>query len=96
MRPAEEYDAAQERGEVAGHCGGRKINGEYDNIETLNTADLGIRRVILEVQTLRKMYGGSRGDNQHSRALRICFANMVIHSRLSQRLRTSELETVCS
>jgi len=68
MRPAEEYDAAQERGEVAGHCGGRKINGEYDNIETLNTADLGIRRVILEVQTLRKMYGGSRGDNQHSRA----------------------------
>jgi len=49
MRLAEEYDAAQDRGEVAGH-GRSKV--EADNVTT--TADLGIRRdEIHEARQLR-------------------------------------------
>lgn len=42
-RLADEYDAAQARGEVAGHGGGRNFKVADGNVET-TTADLGLRR----------------------------------------------------
>jgi len=42
-RLADEYDAAQARGEVAGHGGGRNFKVAGGNVET-TTADLGLRR----------------------------------------------------
>jgi len=42
-RLADEYDAAQERGEVAGHGGGRNFKVADGNVET-TAADLGLRR----------------------------------------------------
>lgn len=42
-RLADEYDAAQERGEVAGHGGGRNFNVGVRNVET-TAAELGLRR----------------------------------------------------
>ena len=42
-RLADEYDAAQARGEVAGHGGGRNFKVADSNVET-TTADLGLRR----------------------------------------------------
>lgn len=42
-RLADEYDAAQERGEVAGHGGGRNFKVADSNVEA-TTADLGLRR----------------------------------------------------
>lgn len=55
MRLAEEYDAAQERGEVAGH-GRSKV--EADNVTT--TADLGIRRD--EIHEARKLRDAEAAD----------------------------------
>lgn len=43
MRLAEEYDAAQDRGEVAKHGGGRNFNVPARNVET-TAADLGLAR----------------------------------------------------
>lgn len=43
-RLADEYDAAQERGEVAGHGGGRNFKVADSNVETTTAADLGLRR----------------------------------------------------
>lgn len=43
MRLAEEYDAAQERGEVARHGGGRNFNVSGKNVEP-TAADIGISR----------------------------------------------------
>jgi hypothetical protein len=40
---ADEYDAAQERGEVAGHGGGRHFKVDIGNVEP-TAADLGLRR----------------------------------------------------
>jgi hypothetical protein len=42
-RLADEYDAAQERGEVAGHGGNRKINVPNGNVEA-TAADIGLSR----------------------------------------------------
>ena len=42
-RLADEYDAAQERGEIARHGGGRKFNVGDPNVE-ITAADLGLRR----------------------------------------------------
>ena len=42
-RLADEYDAAQARGEVAGHGGGRNFKVADGNVES-TTADLGLRR----------------------------------------------------
>lgn len=42
-RLADEYDAAQARGEVAGHGGGRNFKVADSNVES-TTADLGLRR----------------------------------------------------
>ncbi|QRZ15159.1 hypothetical protein JWJ88_19720 [Paracoccus methylovorus] len=42
-RLADEYDAAQARGEVAGHGGGRNFKVADSNVET-TTAELGLRR----------------------------------------------------
>ena len=43
MMLANEYDAAQDRGEVAGHGGGRNFNVTNNDVET-TAADLGIHR----------------------------------------------------
>ncbi|SLN77196.1 MULTISPECIES: hypothetical protein [Roseobacteraceae] len=52
-RLADEYDAAQARGEVAGHGGGRNFKVANGNVET-TTADLGLRRdQIHEARQLR-------------------------------------------
>jgi phage baseplate assembly protein gpV len=45
---AEEYDAAQARGEVAGHGGARNFKVAGDNVET-TTADLGLRRAEIRL-----------------------------------------------
>ena len=42
-RLADEYDSAQERGEIAGHGGGRNFKVGGSNVET-TAADIGIRR----------------------------------------------------
>ena len=55
MRLAEEYDAAQERGEVAGH-GRSKV--EPDNVTT--AADLGLRRD--EIHDARKLRDAERAE----------------------------------
>jgi hypothetical protein len=55
MRLAEEYDAAQDRGEVAGH-GRSKV--EPDNLTT--AADLGIRRD--EIHEARQFRDAERAD----------------------------------
>lgn len=52
MRLAEEYDAAQDRGEVAGHGGGRNFKVGGHNVEH-TAADLGIRRD--EIHDARKI-----------------------------------------
>jgi hypothetical protein len=52
-RLADEYDAAQERGEVAGHGGARHFNVPGENVET-TAADLGLtRKDIHEARQLR-------------------------------------------
>lgn len=54
VRLADEYDAAQERGEVAGHGGGRNFKVAGDNVETATASDLGLRRdEIYEARKLR-------------------------------------------
>jgi len=55
MRLAEEYDAAQDRGEVAGH-GRSKV--EPDNLTT--AADLGLRRD--EIHEARQFRDAERAD----------------------------------
>jgi hypothetical protein len=55
MRLAEEYDAAQERGEVAGH-GRSKV--EADNVTT--TAELGLRRD--EIHAARRLHDAEAAD----------------------------------
>lgn len=55
MRLADEYDAAQERGEVAGH-GRSKV--EHDNVTT--AADLGLRRD--EIHEARKIRDAENAD----------------------------------
>jgi hypothetical protein len=53
MRLADEYDAAQERGEVAGHGGARNFNVQDGNVEA-TAADIGIsRRDIHEARIIR-------------------------------------------
>ena len=53
MRLADEYDAAQERGEVAKHGGGRNFNVPNENVET-TAADLGLsRKEIHEARQIR-------------------------------------------
>ena len=59
MRLAEEYDAAQDRGEVAGHGGGRNFNVAGSNVET-TAADLGLRRD--EIHEARKLRDAERDD----------------------------------
>lgn len=52
-RLADEYDAAQERGEVAGHGGNRKINVPDGNVEVA-AADIGLsRKDIHEARLIR-------------------------------------------
>ena len=52
-RLADEYDAAQERGEIARHGGGRKFNVGDPNVE-ITAADLGLRRdEIHEARVIR-------------------------------------------
>lgn len=54
MRLAEEYDAAQDRGEVAGHGGARNINVSSGNVEA-TAADLGLaRKDIHEARQIRE------------------------------------------
>lgn len=48
-RLADEYDAAQERGEVAGHGGDRKINVPAANVEAIGIT----RREVLEAREIR-------------------------------------------
>lgn len=60
MRLAEEYDAAQERGEVAGHGGGRNFKVADDNVETATAADLGLRRD--EIHEARRMRDAEAAD----------------------------------
>lgn len=57
MRLAEEYDAAQDRGEVHRH-GGDKSNVAGDNVAT--AADLGLRRD--EIHAARKLRDAERAD----------------------------------
>jgi DNA N-6-adenine-methyltransferase (Dam) len=53
FRLAEEYDAAQERGEVAGHGGARNFNVPDENVET-TVADIGLtRKDIFEARQVR-------------------------------------------
>lgn len=59
---AEEYDAAQERGEVAGHGG--KHGNQFANVDTSNVAtaaDLGLRRD--EIHEARKHRDAVTGFN---------------------------------
>lgn len=52
-RLADEYDAAQERGEVAGHGGARNFNVPNENVET-TAADIGLsRKDIHEARIIR-------------------------------------------
>lgn len=52
-RLADEYDAAQERGEVAGHGGGRNFKVSDGNVET-TIADIGLtRKAIHEARQIR-------------------------------------------
>lgn len=59
---ADEYDAAQQRGEVAGHGGGRNFKVGDGNVET-TAADLGLRRdrhtpvAVCNVIAYRYTYG---------------------------------------
>lgn len=56
MRLADEYDAAQERGEVQLRGGNRWIDVDDDNTKPATTADLGLRRdEIHEARQLRNM-----------------------------------------
>ena len=61
MRLAEEYDAAQERGEVAG-IGGNRGNqfASVDNANAATAADLGLRRD--EIHEARKLRDAERDD----------------------------------
>lgn len=53
-RLADEYDAAQERGEVAGHGGGRNFKVPDGNVEPATAADIGLsRKEIHEARTIR-------------------------------------------
>lgn len=61
MRLADEYDAAQERNEVAGHGGGRNFKLEANKVET-TSADLGLRYdEIHEARKLRDAEKASPG-----------------------------------
>ena len=57
MRLAEEYDDAVDRGEVAGHGGGRNFKIAGDNVEP-TAADLGLRRD--EIHEARKIRDAER------------------------------------
>ncbi len=59
MRLADECDAAQDRGEVAGHGGGRNFKVADSNVET-TTADLGLRRD--EIHEARKLRDAEAAD----------------------------------
>ncbi|MEM9764548.1 MAG: hypothetical protein AAF968_18930 [Pseudomonadota bacterium] len=59
LRQSDEYDAAQEAGEVAGHGGGRNFKGEADNVET-TASDLGLRRD--EIHEARRWRDAERDD----------------------------------
>ncbi|MDH2092721.1 hypothetical protein N5K21_28930 [Rhizobium pusense] len=53
-RLADEYDAAQERGEIASHGGGRNFKVPEGNVETITTADIGLsRKDIHEARIIR-------------------------------------------
>lgn len=53
-RLADEYDAAQERGEVAGHGGGRNFKVPDGNVETATVSDIGLtRKDIHEARQIR-------------------------------------------
>jgi len=60
MRLAEEYDAAQERGEVAGHGGGRNFKVADTNVETATASDLGLRRD--EIHEARRFRDAEQAD----------------------------------
>ncbi len=60
-RLADEYDAAQQRGEVAGHGGARNFNVPQGNVEP-KVADLGLtRKAIHEARQLRDAEAASPG-----------------------------------
>lgn len=59
MRLADEYDAAQERGEVAGHGGDKVSNVAKANVAA-TAADLGLRRD--EVHEARKLRDAEKSD----------------------------------
>lgn len=53
-RLADEYDAARDRGEVAGHGGGRNFKVADDNVEIPSVADIGLTRPqIFEARQIR-------------------------------------------
>lgn len=53
-RLADEYDAAQERGEIASHGGGRNFKVPEGNVETITAADIGLsRKDIHEARIIR-------------------------------------------
>lgn len=59
MRLADEYDAAQERGEIAGHGGDKVSNVAKSNVAT-TAADLGLRRD--EIHEARKLRDAEKTD----------------------------------
>lgn len=74
MRLAEEYDAAQERGEVASHGGGRNFKVPEGNVETATAADIGLsRKDIHEARQFRDAEAADPG-----------IARRVLDERLSQ------------
>lgn len=53
-RLADEYDAAQDRGEIASHGGGRNFKVPEGNVETVTAADIGLsRKDIHEARIIR-------------------------------------------
>ena len=59
MRLAEEVDGAKERGEVAGHGGGRNFKLANDKVET-TASDLGVR--YDEIHEARKLRAAEAAD----------------------------------
>jgi hypothetical protein len=64
IRLAEEYDAAQARGEVAGHGGARNFKIPDGNLETC-TADLGMRSK--EIHEARRLRDAARARGEVAR-----------------------------
>ena len=62
MRPAEEYDAAQERGEVQHRGGNRWLDIDGDNNKPATASDLGLRRD--EMHEAHKDFRGGRAVGQ--------------------------------